>query len=442
VNARVIFSGVATASVVLTVSRQPGNNFRVAASCDPNALGRLSVTNNVPGTIYVPGSDAAVSGFTGHITPLLTVWRRLQIELDSMAAVTGNNMTGNVTEIRGSPPAAREVSVGVALRDGSPDLDNVDVPSGLGRFENGRFLIASPFGATETLGICCNGASYIQKLSGIAIPFRITKPGLAVVTGQVWRWDANSLEFHLAVTAGNLTGSYKDGTFEVGGVAMEIRKVKTGPRIVEVKQLHPFGCSIHDDDVNTVLPKIPDTSLLAGALAEAYLVFDLVGTQDVDLPFAANVPASAPVTLPAPWQTRASNAADYWVAYVIAGFQGPTYVPVPGSARTDGDPNSELATGPVFGVTTAPAGGSIIFLETIRDLQLHINTIPSLSELYASLGIELPILEADTVVHEVGHAISQQGLHVPNTGSGVTNGSGRYLPEYLNLIRSSTRPFP
>ncbi len=87
-------SGIATASVVLTVSRQPGNNFRVAASCDAGSLAKLSVTNSIPDTIYVPGDSAPVAAFnTGKITELLTVWRRLWIERDSMSSVSSNKMS-------------------------------------------------------------------------------------------------------------------------------------------------------------------------------------------------------------------------------------------------------------------------------------------------------------------------------------------------------------
>jgi hypothetical protein len=443
----------------LIVTMQPGDNFRVAAALEADMLDDLTVNpldlQTDPELLYVPaGNDAGLDGFDGKLTQMLTVWRTLHVELDSMEPVPApphpqqNIKSGKVVEIRGASPEAKEITVDMDLRDGSPDMDDDEVPLGFGRFELGELTIgtgAGVPGATVTPNICCNGRFIVQKGfdGGIEIAFLMTKPGLPPVTGRVWQWDAGSLEFHVAVTEGTLATQYKDGTLNISGVEMEIRRVRVNHGIVQVKTLKEIPFVLHDDDDDTVLPKIPDTSLLADALAEAYLVFDLVGTQDVDLPFVANVHPSAAVTLHAPWQTRTSNSADYWVAYVIAGFQGRTYAePAPGFVVADGDPNIELAIGPIFGVTTAPTGGSIIFLETIRDLQLHINTIPGLSELYESLGIELEIMEADTLIHEVGHAISQQGLHVPNTGTGVTNGSGRYLPEYLDLIRLSTKPFP
>ncbi len=71
-------SGIA--ETVLTVTMQPGDNFKVAAACDPTYLDRVVVSG-------VDLQDA-----DGHLLPtnhgrsseMLTVWRRLHVEVDSM----------------------------------------------------------------------------------------------------------------------------------------------------------------------------------------------------------------------------------------------------------------------------------------------------------------------------------------------------------------------
>jgi hypothetical protein len=79
------------------------------------------------------------------------------------------------------------------------------------------------------------------------------------------------------------------------------------------------------------------------------------------------------------------------------------------------------------GLTGNPGGGSLIFIESIRD---PVN------------GVNVSREESDTVVHEVGHAVANSDTH-PVTG-GDSNPVGtfsKYTPEYLAKIRSITRPW-
>ncbi|GEM_PF-1812499 len=70
------------------VTMQPGDNFRVAATCNPEELDVLTsyqIHNYPIPTIVPPANNDQISGFTGKLTNLLTVWRRLHVEVDSMA---------------------------------------------------------------------------------------------------------------------------------------------------------------------------------------------------------------------------------------------------------------------------------------------------------------------------------------------------------------------
>jgi hypothetical protein len=125
-------TGQASATVVVT--QQPGDNFRVAATA--RATG---ATNTFLDGVSVSGKDL-INGYVldetftqasapAIATPVLTVWRRLHIERDTMGTVTGNFATGTVTDVAPN-------GTGSALKL---------VPSvEAGRFERGRVELQSP----------------------------------------------------------------------------------------------------------------------------------------------------------------------------------------------------------------------------------------------------------------------------------------------------------
>jgi len=75
------------ATVTFQVTMQPGDNFRVAATVDEPKLGLLHVGNPTTAGFLEP-NDNQVSAFTPHgaVSRMLTVWRRLWVEVDSMTA--------------------------------------------------------------------------------------------------------------------------------------------------------------------------------------------------------------------------------------------------------------------------------------------------------------------------------------------------------------------
>jgi hypothetical protein len=97
------------ASVVLSVSGQPGDNFRVAASAEAPSTGThdflagVSVVGTALYNGYYLDPTSTQASAAAIATPLLTVWRRLHIEKDTMGAVTGNYVTGTVTAVEPDP---------------------------------------------------------------------------------------------------------------------------------------------------------------------------------------------------------------------------------------------------------------------------------------------------------------------------------------------------
>ncbi|GBC99526.1 hypothetical protein HRbin17_02051 [bacterium HR17] len=107
------------AKIIFEVTMQPGDNFRIAATVDQNQLVSLAPRKRVrDGSIWFVRKDTQgkVTKWVGKVnddttrpaktkaSPVLTVWRRLWVEVDSM----------------GSPPA------GIQL--GEDDLTTVDIP--------------------------------------------------------------------------------------------------------------------------------------------------------------------------------------------------------------------------------------------------------------------------------------------------------------------------
>jgi hypothetical protein len=87
------------AQVDFTVTMQPGDNFRVAASCFQGYLDKVVVSGINLAEVTADGTQTLPSK---HVqgTDMLTVWRRLHIEVDSMGPVTGNFVEGMVTKAR------------------------------------------------------------------------------------------------------------------------------------------------------------------------------------------------------------------------------------------------------------------------------------------------------------------------------------------------------
>jgi hypothetical protein len=120
------------------VGYQPGNNYRVAVTfLKPDDLSTLQVTDSTqPG--YVPmDANKIPSGFNGAMSPPLTVWRRLWIEQDSMAAVLTTGTEQNVVSGIGVVSITRDSPVTGQSTLGSGQLFG----DSANRFEHGTMTI-------------------------------------------------------------------------------------------------------------------------------------------------------------------------------------------------------------------------------------------------------------------------------------------------------------
>jgi hypothetical protein len=394
-----------TGSIVVTLSHKPGDNFRVAASTSRAWVNSLAAVQ--------ASRVGAIRDGTGvllvekkQVSEMITVWRHLNLEIDSMASPPeGSNddernfVEGSVREIQtdnngsairlfvdpASPPGMD------GLRDGSPDLaGRAFFSKGNGRFENGTLRI----GSTQTpVGprLSGNGIDYVEgkfevraTLSGLNGSF--IAAGI-VISGKpsegVFRFRPTTAGWP-SVPAGSLI-------LDIGGTTWQIPAGGLGP-LTEI----PGGFIVADilaapgkelpfrltDDDAAVYPFSMDLTLVgesdspeANAFAPAYIVPRLMSPPGAEktAPFNRNVAViEKQVGVDSPEHDR--DIADgrqfvgdskYWVSYLQAAFQED----LPG----DHEPNEVTpfdmlrGVGPVFGLTSLGEPASQIFSETIRD---------------------------------------------------------------------------
>lgn len=102
---QVALDGNGEADVELLVGGQPGNNYRVAVTPFAQTdLNILQVANSAAAGFVSP-DDQAVATFAGSVSPMLTVWRKLHLEADTMnspppSGEEQNFEAGLITEYR------------------------------------------------------------------------------------------------------------------------------------------------------------------------------------------------------------------------------------------------------------------------------------------------------------------------------------------------------
>jgi hypothetical protein len=121
---------------------------------------------------------------SNYQTEMLTVWRRLHVEVDSMSAVINNRVTGNVLSIQGNSTGATNVVLSVSLNAGDSSVNLSSATPANGRFENGWIAIGTSI-STNLLG---NGNNFVRKPAGETFNIRFTlldANGSNAISGQV-----------------------------------------------------------------------------------------------------------------------------------------------------------------------------------------------------------------------------------------------------------------
>lgn len=370
------------AQVEFRVTMHPGDNFKVAASCGEQQFGGVSL-NPDDGTNLIDNWGNPLPSFSAKASEMLTVWRRVHIEVDSMGVVPlfANSVAGIVEA------AGREG------RDGTSKL-TVNLILESGRFENGRIVIGP-----DEFEVVDNGRNTVTIRGWIANEF---------AAGQRFiLWDDDDFNGN-----GGLNGD-------------EGEDIEALPATFS----HLQGPTSSSDWAGLEACGDPERN----ALARAYIcpVYDGGGDPAADqtyVPFYANVPHTTNAVLDQlslGINSLGNESREFWVVYSQLAYQGDT--------NDDNDPvrsaNGGVTLNPdmadrIRSCADVPIGsnGSLIFLETSRDFD-------------AATGVSqfLP----GVVPHEVGH---QFGLDGDRSGFGVmsnlvTGEPLQFVPTHLNMLR-------
>lgn len=88
------------ATIEMQVSMQPGDNFRAAIALDPSDFSTIQVTSPGGSGFLKPNSEVP-QGFKGDVSDMLTVWRSLSLEFDTMAAPPAGNFPPDRQSVAG-----------------------------------------------------------------------------------------------------------------------------------------------------------------------------------------------------------------------------------------------------------------------------------------------------------------------------------------------------
>jgi len=329
------------ASLTLTVSMQPGNNYRAAASVIREAVETQIDQSDADGLGFrgTPPQATANGGFAGYQVPvvwsqMLTVWRKLHVEVDSMAAA---NYTNTQTGLVPAAPTYNAVNghAIIPINPLDPEFRKSD------QHNVGRIDILT-FGSFTTTATTIDPYS----VEIINAPPNITNAvGLSYT---LWDDDAGSVP--------------------------------------------PFTM-VAFDAPPVVLPRPADTSLMATVYQTAYIepvvAFPLY--YDDDTVFAPNLEGTTATRNKANENTNLTSAPDLWAVHITSALQG--YI------EKDNDPDDEEGLGGVglqygntivTGLIWQTSSGSMVYLETIRDHS-------------RGNAAQMQELERYTVVHESGH---------------------------------------
>jgi hypothetical protein len=312
-------NGVAKVDYKLTM--QPGDNFSVVASPDetyvnslvPAADGiNLKDANNIRTPVTTTQANecgAESEGNKACRSEMLTVWRRLHIEVDSMSNAVGNNVSGTF-------PSGFKVSTGYPV---------IPIPVSLevNRFQNGRLATGG-----RSLEIFENSPNSIS----------VTNNGGA-----------------FSIVAGPPYTIYDDDDFNVNNnTSIDPLDGDEGEDIPLLNQNF-----LNDNDI---VP-LDLSTINTNALAVAYVrpKYDLSGAND-ETTFIANISANTGSAIRNAFQfdnVADDTNTDFWTIYLLSGYQH--------VLAEDGDPSSEATAGDlVAGITDQQNGqGSIIFLEPL-----------------------------------------------------------------------------
>jgi len=293
-------------TVDFTVTMQPGDNFRVAVSCNQQAVDELTVTDS-SSPKYVTPDNAQISAFSGALSPMLTVWRSLWLEFDSMgppptSGAEKNFDEGTVDSIQADVPATGQSTLNLSVK--LTDEKN--------RYEEGFIIIDGtkyPV-VSNTDNLVFDDDVVITGTPGAGVvgkPFKIYDDDFDMTTVQ-----------HIRTLPYTLSG----GSLMDTAYAEAYIKPKTVP------------ASYVDSD--STFYRNLSSGLFSGWLSKVTAKKDL------------------------------SESAEFWLVHLLAAWQGKTDEDIDPDTADPGEPAPEATNGEA----SDPDNTGAIYIETIRESEI------------------------------------------------------------------------
>jgi hypothetical protein len=340
----------------------------------------LQVTNS-SAALYVTPDQSQVEGFVGSLSPMLTVWRKLHVEIDSMtgpptSGPEANYITGVVAGFTYNSPQAGNSYVAVR-HSPTAEADNL--------FERGKFLI--PGIATNRIikSVTRAGPQYVSYLQVDGLP--------PLAYGSAVRlYDDDDLY---------LTTS--DGLY---------------PSLINL-QSPPLPVNQRSAEfINAIRPAFAFAYILpidANALnwnTQSNIVFKLfapalniLGTTVVD---SGNL------------QLKGQDNPRFWAFSLVFAYQPQTVIGgIPFGFIDDGDSDNEVPSSggtPKSRPSYESYGYSVIYMESIRDYEFGRRSDSDAPPAYFTNAFQAPLLAMrytnslyGVIAHELGHGPGRQG---------------------------------
>lgn len=395
VKAKTDANGIAIAEFRVTI--QPGDNFVVAASTDKTYANDIKVaaTDLQDNTgQFVPIAENVSSN--AKRSEMLTIWRFVHLEIDSMGKVENNYLT---------VPIGADVTVGSSQV--TVPILGFRRPLEFGRFESGKLVAGS-----SILEVDFNG-DYDLHIHSAGDPVDIGY-------GQIFDlFDDDDYNRILL-----------PGTFGDNGEEIEER--------------------------TDTFSKMREFDTEAGnSFAKAYIRPEYgwavnKGYNKGNLPFVSNVGSTILEDQIEKYRdSKNDEKDDFWVAYLQLAYQGgvlgdndPGYEEATGGVTPDADTDDDPPPPPPPGLPPLfPSGGhgALIYMETCRDVDRDFDDSPYPSPYQTIWCVEVP-------VHELGHQFGLNGdtkdyPSGPNYFGvmGYSRTSYSFVERHINLLRSRVK---
>lgn len=379
-------NGEATAD--FTVTMQPGDNFTVAASSDNTYLSGLTLAadginlkdtanTQIPVTTNNNQYACSISSVDACRADMLTVWRRLHIEVDSMGNVTGNKVTGTFANSQSINTKTATLQVIV-----SPSLE-------INRFEKGRLNI---------------GRRSYEIVENSTDSIKIASPD------------------PFSITAGQSFTIYDDDDFNDnddlnGDEGEDINEPDTSllqPNDILCNGINATGCNVF---VSSYVRPVYD--ITADKNNNGFFYLNVANDRD-----------QIRATFGDFDQIGTQQSQEFWTIYLYGGYQGDT--------GEDSDPDDQNGDGVphgcfdgTYGISDdiGPSGfGAIIFMENARPKE------------FPDDYLDRPVSRAWTAAHEVGHLMGGDHPEMGLMARSCVRTAYEFAPSSIVLFRKILNP--